>query len=56
MYHYGDGEPFPLEELYKPDIDPLVKTELDIQDIISVLTPEQQELIMQKQRMREIIL
>lgn len=41
---------------YNPIIKVLVKHELDIQDIISVLTPEQQELIMQKQRMREIIL
>lgn len=56
IYQYGDGEPFPLEELYKLDIDPLIKIELDIQDIISVLTPEQQELFRQKQRMREIIL
>lgn len=57
MFHYGDGEPFLLEELYAPqDIDPLMETELDIQDIISVLTPEQREAIRQKQRMREIIL
>lgn len=41
---------------YNPIIKVLVKHELDIQDLISVLTPEQQELFRQKQRMREIIL
>ena len=47
---------FNFQKYHQGIVKVLLKHELDIQDIISVLTPEQQELIMQKQRMRKIIL
>ena len=47
---------FNFQKYHQGIVKVLLKHELDIQDIISVLTPEQQELIMQKQRMREIVL
>lgn len=41
---------------YNPIIRVLVKHELDIQDIISVLTPEQKAMIEQRRKEREIII
>lgn len=47
---------FNFQKYHQGIVKVLLKHELNIQDIISVLTPEQQELFRQKQRMREIIL
>lgn len=41
---------------YNPIIQVLVKHELDIQDIISVLSPEQKEMIEQRRKQREMLL